>query len=83
MSNVTTTSESNIVELFSIGTSAEREGKETVPFIHQVRFQGPRGEIVRVWANVDDGAMREVMSSSMFRNVKHRLGQASPSFQLL
>jgi hypothetical protein len=77
----------DIVELFSIGTSKEKEEgdkrERTEAFIHQVRFHGPRGEIVRVWANVDDGAMREVMSSSMFRKVKHRLGTTSPSSQLL
>jgi hypothetical protein len=44
LSHVTTTSESNIVKLFSIGTSKEKEEKEkekTVAFIHQVRFHGP------------------------------------------
>jgi hypothetical protein len=73
--------------LFSIGTTSKEEGdkekRTTEAFIHQVRFHGPRGEIVRVWANVDDGAMREVMSSSMFRKVKHRLGTTAPSTQLL
>ena len=81
---VTTNSNLNVINLFSIGANKEREGKEkTKPFIHQVRLHGPQGEIVRVWANVDDGAMREVMSSSMFRKVKHRLGTALPSTQLL
>jgi len=81
---VTTASNSNVVNLFSIGASKEREEKGiTRPFIHQVRLHGPQGEIVRIWANVDDGAMREVMSSSMFEKVKHRLGTASPSSQLL
>ena len=56
---------------------------KTKPFVHQVQFHGPQGEIVRVWANVDDGAMKEVMSSDMFRKVKHRLGPALPSSQLL
>lgn len=37
---------------------------------------------MRVWANIDDGAMREVMSTEVFKRVKHRLGMASPS-QLL
>ena len=81
---VTTNSNLNVINLFSISANKEREGKEkTKPFIHQVRLHGPQGEIVRVWANVDDGAMREVMSSSMFRKVKHRLGTALPSTQLL
>jgi transposase InsO family protein len=84
-SPVTTThSELNIVDLFSIGASKEKEEKEvTKPFIQQVRFHGPQGEIVRVWANIDDGAMKEVMSSSMFKKVRHRLGTPLPSSQLL
>jgi len=81
---VTTPSNLNVVNLFSIGANKGREEKGiTKPFIHQVRLHGPQGEIVRVWANVDDGAMREIMSSSMFKKVKHRLGTASPSSQLL
>ena len=81
---MTSTPESKIIDLFGIGASKlEGEEKETKPFIHQVRFHGPQGEVVRVWANIDDGAMREVMSTSMFRKVKHRLGTVSPSSQLL
>lgn len=82
---VPTTPESkNVVDLFGIGASKIKEGGvETKPFTHQVRFHGPQGEIVRVWANVDDGAMREVMSSATFEKVKHRLGTSQPSSQLL
>jgi hypothetical protein len=81
---VTTTFESNIINLFNIGANKEKEEKRIAdPFIHQVRLHGPQGEIVRVWANVDDGAMREVMSSNTFRKVKHRLGKTTPSSQLL
>jgi hypothetical protein len=79
-------SEFNIVDLFSIGASKGKEEKGlrvTEPFVYQVRFHGPQGEVVRAWANIDDGAMKEVMSSSMFRRVKHRLGPALPSSQLL
>ena len=76
VSNVTTyENESNIVNLFTISASKDtKEEKETKPFIHRVQFQGPQGEIVRVWANVDDGAMREVMLTNIFKKVKHRLG---------
>ena len=85
VSNVlTTTIESNVVELFSIGASKSKgEIKDTKPFVHQVRLHGPQGEVVRVWANVDDGAMKEVMSKEKFQMVKHRLGRATPSRQLL
>ena len=80
----TTFSELNIVDLFSIGANKENGEVETTrPFIHQVRFHGPQGEVVRVWANIDDGAMKEVMSLSTFNKVKHRLGTTLPSSQLL
>ena len=76
--------ESNIVDLFTIGANNMEEKKKTAKlFIHQVRFHGPQGNVVQVWANIDDGAMREVMSTSMFRKVKHRLGTPLPSSQLL
>ena len=86
VSNVltTTTSESSVVDLFGVGARETEEGtKETRPFIHQVRFLGPQGEVVRVQANIDDGAMKEVMSSATFKKVKHRLGTSTPSSQLL
>ena len=84
-SSVTTiTSEFNIVDLFSIGANKEiEEIKATKPFTHEVRFHGPHGDVVRIQANIDDGAMKEVMSSSMFHKVKHRLGTTLPSSQLL
>ena len=43
----TVMSEFNIVDLFSISANKEiEETKTTKPFIHQVRFHGPQGEIV-------------------------------------
>jgi transposase InsO family protein len=74
----------NVIELFNIGTSEiTKEERETKPFIHQVKFKGPQGEAIRVQANIDDGAMREVMSTTMFQKVKSRLGTTLPSTQLL
>ena len=67
--------ESNVINLFNIGASkvGGRENK-TKPFIHRVKLLGLQGEVIRVWANIDDGAMKEVMSLEMFKKVKHRLG---------
>jgi hypothetical protein len=66
---LTTTVKSNIVDLFSIGASKIKgEIKDTKPFVHQVQFHGPQGEIV---------------SKEKFQKVKHRLGRATPSGQLL
>ena len=79
-----TTSKSDIVDLFSLGANNNKKGtKAAKPFIHQVRLLGPQGEVVRVWANVDDRAMREVMSKATFERVKHRLGTSTSSNQLL
>ena len=76
-------SESNIVNLFALGASSLEEKRITVPFVHQIQLKGPQGEIVRIRAHVDDGAMREVMSTTMFQKVRHRLGVTLPSTQLL
>ena len=62
----------NIADLFTIGASKNSK-EETKLFVQQVQFHGPQGEIVRVWATIDDGAMKEVMSSTVFKKVKHRL----------
>ena len=76
--------ESDIVDLFDIGADTEKGRiNETKPFRHRVHLHGPDGRTVRVWANIDDGAMREVMSSAMFEKVKHKLGRVKPSTQLL
>ena len=58
------TTESDVVELFNIGANEEKGGTgSTKPFWHRVHLYRPQGEVTRVWANIDDGAMREVMSS--------------------
>ena len=69
--------------LLLVQTTWKKKKKTAKLFIHQVQFHGPQGNVVQVWANIDDGAMREVMSTSMFRKVKHRLGTPLPSSQLL
>ena len=72
------------MDLFDIGADTERGRiNETKPFRHRVHFHRPQGKRVRVWANIDDGAMREVMSSATFKKVKHRLRTTKPSTQLL
>jgi hypothetical protein len=81
---VSSQQKSDIIELFSIGAcKVTKKERETKPFIHQVKFKGPQGEVIRVQANIDDGAMKEVMSTTMFQKVKHRLGTTLPSTQLL
>ena len=51
-------SDINVMNLFSIGASKEKEViNEVKPFIHQVRIHGPQGEMARVWAHIDDSTM--------------------------
>ena len=52
-------------------------------FIHQVQFHRPQGERIQVWASINDGTMKEVMSLAMFNKVKHRLRKSTPLSQLL
>ena len=57
-------------------TLSQRE----VPFTHWLLLHGPRGEIVRVKALFDGGAMVGAMCKSFFKKIQHRLkGQTRPS----
>ena len=68
----------NIINLYSVGheevTRAMcNEGIE-VPFQHTLCLHGPQGEIVRVLALFDGCAMVSAMCVTVFKKVKHRLG---------
>ena len=84
MSNVDPAAfESNIVDLYAVGAKINEKGNTTRPFVHQIRLHGLKGEIVRVWATFDEGALMEVMSTSTFEKSKHRIGKLQPSVLLL
>jgi hypothetical protein len=53
------------------------------PFIHQLSIKAKGGEIVRVKANFDDGALANAMSTTKFNAIKHRLGHYGPSSRRL
>lgn len=82
-----TTSAMDVVDLYTAGhvslCKTQMENKEAVPFIHQIRLKGPNGELVRVRALFDDGAMVPAMCSSIFTKVKHRLHNLQPSTKRL
>jgi hypothetical protein len=63
------------IDLYAVGGTDEAAR----PFIHEVRLQGPRGEVVRVQVTFDDGAMICAMSTSIFEQVRHRLRAWKPS----
>ena len=68
--------EIQIVDLYTVGHDNK---KITQPFVHQLDINTGIGGTVRVWANVDDGALANAMSIAKFDTVKHRLGYYKPS----
>ncbi|KAG1725895.1 uncharacterized protein EDB91DRAFT_1254580 [Suillus paluster] len=82
-----TTNKTDIVDLYTAGHASLNKAQigtgEAVPFIHQVKLKGPNGELVRIQALFDDGAMVPAMCSSIFNKVKHRLQNFSPSTKRL
>ncbi|KAJ7137883.1 hypothetical protein C8R44DRAFT_607176 [Mycena epipterygia] len=65
--------ESHIVDLYTVGI--ERGPKRTsVPFICGIELEGPKGEIVRIRALEDGGAMVSAMCTALYEREKHRIG---------
>ena len=70
--------ESHIFDLYAVNP------EQTIqPFTHQLKIKAKGGEIVRVKANFDDGALANAMSTSKFNEIKHRLGHYGPSSRCL
>jgi hypothetical protein len=68
------------VDLYAVGhKSNSKDERETIPFLHELRMEGPKGEVVRVRGLFDDGALVSVMCSTVFNKVKNRLGPWKPS----
>jgi hypothetical protein len=44
-----------------------------VPFQHNIKLNGPKGEVVRLKSTFDDGAQVSAVDLKMFQNVKHCL----------
>jgi hypothetical protein len=64
--------EFKIVDLYSVGY--EQKKKTTLPFIHMLSLEGPKGKVVRIRGLFDDGALVNAMCSTVFDKVKRRLG---------
>jgi hypothetical protein len=67
----------NVIDLYSV--VHERGTKTENPFTHYLRLHSANGEITRVKALFDGGAMVGAMCTSVFRRVQHRLGSWYPS----
>jgi hypothetical protein len=63
-------SQIEIFDLYGVGT-AEREEKNSVPFVQNFQLRGPRGEVVRTPGIVDDGALVAALDSKFYETVKH------------
>ena len=71
----------NIVDLYSMDDGEVYQNCS--PFLQHISFAGPQGEIVRVKALFDEGAMVSAMCTSVFEQAKHRLGNWVPSMKQL
>ena len=57
-----------IVDLYTVGHNLK---KPTQPFIHQLYINTGIGGLEQVWANIDDGALTNAMSTMKFNAIKH------------
>ncbi|KAF8199388.1 hypothetical protein K438DRAFT_1480376, partial [Mycena galopus ATCC 62051] len=53
------------------------------PFICGIEVEGPRGELERVRALEDDGAMVNVMCTALYRVIQHHIGKLQQSGKTL
>ena len=65
-----------IFDLYNVGPNTKKAAR---PFVHQLDINTGIGGPIRVWANIDDGALANAMSITKFNAVKHRLGYCKPS----
>jgi hypothetical protein len=64
----------HIVDLYAVGVRETGREGTSVPFIGEIEAEGPRGEVVKIRALVDDGALVCAMCTEMYEGVKHRIG---------
>jgi hypothetical protein len=64
----------HIVDMYAVGAGETKETGTSVPFIGEIEAEGPRGEVVKIRALVDDGALVCTMCTEMYEGVKHRIG---------
>jgi len=85
--DVATDDNTNVIDLYSVGhesvTRKMCDGGIEIPFKQGIRLHGPKGEVVRMEALFDGGAMVAAMCSTVFEMVKHRLGDWGPSVKRL
>ncbi|KAF8175647.1 hypothetical protein K438DRAFT_1608288, partial [Mycena galopus ATCC 62051] len=66
---------SHIVDLYTVGIAESEPKCTSVPFIYGIEVEGPRGELERVRALEDDGAMVNTMCTALYGVIRHRIGK--------
>ena len=79
---ITQTSEHDIINLYTVGASAENT-KVMQPFIHQVKLQGTKRGTVYIQGLFDEGALVNSICSSIFKKLQHLLGHLQLSNKTL
>ena len=73
--------ESIVIDLYCLGN--EDEQQNSVPFLHTIKLNGPKGEVVRLMSTFDDGAMASAVDLKTFQKVKHQLDPLRRSKRIL
>jgi hypothetical protein len=69
--------ESIIMGLYCLGS--EDKQWNSVPFVHTIKLNGLKGEVIRLTSTFDNGAMASTVDLKMFQNVKHHLNPLQKS----
>ncbi|KAJ6456905.1 hypothetical protein C8R45DRAFT_1185017, partial [Mycena sanguinolenta] len=77
------TSKSHVVDLYTVGMGKNGAKQASVPFVCEIEAEGPKGELVKIRASVDDGAMVNAMCTEMYEGVKSRMGRLQRSGRTL
>ncbi|KAJ7606297.1 hypothetical protein DFH06DRAFT_1019442, partial [Mycena polygramma] len=72
-----------VVDLYAVGIERTGAKRASVPFMCGIEVEGPRGEIERVRALEDDGAMVNAMCTAMYEAIQHRIGELQCSGKIL
>ncbi|KAJ7082085.1 hypothetical protein B0H15DRAFT_785971, partial [Mycena belliarum] len=75
--------QSQIVDLYAVGLEEREMQRASEPFVCGIEVEGPRGELVRVRALEDDGAMVNAMCTAMYAAIRHRIGELQGSTKTL
>ena len=72
-----------ITDLYAVEVNPTRPSNESIPFTTRIKLHGPKGELVRLPATVNGGAMVSAIDSTAFARSRHRLAPTTPSSRIL